>query len=386
MRLEHLKILCCPNCNHTDIKLTIFQKADSDQIKDGILVCAECQSWYPVLDGVPRMLVGNLRDSYTDFATQYSRFWPENIALKPAESQMNNQEIRNNSKLQTSFGDKWCSQPYWGIAGRTKEIMRQWVLKKYGWETEERFQVAIADKQLILDVGAGLGREVINFAIANPDALVVGLELSRCVDEAARHTAHLSNVLLVQGDIMSSCFRSRIFDLVFSEGALHHTSSTQEAFFKCLSLLRPGGELACYLYRRKGPLREFADDYIRGRFTQLSYKECYEACKPLTNLGRAFSELKATITVSEDIPVLGIKAGTYDVQRFLHFHVLKMFWNDALNFEENNLVNTDWYNPIYAWRHTPDEIRSWCEEFDLDIIWFKEEEPGITLRARKPVK
>ena len=69
----------------------------------------------------------------------------------------------------------------------------------------------------------------------------------------------------VQADVLDLPFRPESFDAIFSEGVLHHTPSTEAAFQALVPLLRPGGELLFYVYRRKAPLREFADDYIRDR-------------------------------------------------------------------------------------------------------------------------
>jgi hypothetical protein len=62
---------------------------------------------------------------------------------------------------------------------------------------------------------------------------------------------------------------------------------------------------------------------------------------------------------------------------------MKAFWNDGLSFADNNLVNVDWYHPQYAHRHTPEEVKSWCEKLGLKIIWFNIEESGISVIAKK---
>ena len=64
----------------------------------------------------------------------------------------------------------------------------------------------------------------------------------------------------------------------------------------------------------------------------------------------------------EDVPLLGIKAGRYDVQRLIYWNVAKLFWNAEMTFEENNHLNFDWYAPRYARRQTEDEVRRWYEE------------------------
>ena len=50
------------------------------------------------------------------------------------------------------------------------------------------------------------------------------------------------------------------------------------------------------------------------------------------------------IEVSEGTVELGagIKAGRYDVQRLVYWHIAKLFWNETFSFEANNHVNFDW--------------------------------------------
>ena len=54
--------------------------------------------------------------------------------------------------------------------------------------------------------------------------------------------------------------------------------------------------------------------------------------------------------------MLGIPAGEHDVQRLLYYNFVKCFWNDAFDYETNNMVNFDWYHPHNAWQHTEDEV------------------------------
>ena len=73
-----------------------------------------------------------------------------------------------------------------------------------------------------------------------------------------------------------------------------------------MPLLAPGGELMFYVYRRKAPIREFTDDYVRERIAGLSPDEAWEALRPLTRLGQALAELEIEVEVPEDVPLLGI--------------------------------------------------------------------------------
>ncbi len=56
--------------------------------------------------------------------------------------------------------------------------------------------------------------------------------------------------------------------MIFSEGRTHHTDSTRAALEAVARLLAPGGRLLFYVYRRKGPVREFTDYYAASAFNR----------------------------------------------------------------------------------------------------------------------
>jgi len=99
-------------------------------------------------------------------------------------------------------------------------------------------------------------------------------------------------------------------------------------------------------------------------------------------LGRSLTKLKKKIIIPNDIPILGIKSGTYDVQRFIYWHFLKCFWDPSNNFERSIGMNFDWYSPKYAYRHTPLEVKKWFKESKLRITYFKEIESGISISGK----
>ena len=164
---------------------------------------------------------------------------------------------------------------------------------------------------------------------------------------------------------------------------LHHTPSTDRAFKSLIPLLERGGEILFYVYRKKAPVREFTDDYIRSIVSQLEPEEAWAQLRPLTKLAQSLAELHAQVEIAEDVPLLGIKAGRYDIQRLIYWHFAKLFWNEAWADEENNHVNYDWYHPRYAHRQTEEEVRRWCAEGNVSISRFAVEESGFTVRAIK---
>jgi SAM-dependent methyltransferase/uncharacterized protein YbaR (Trm112 family) len=368
--------LVCPACGGA-LQPTIFDGTDEPAGAEGVLTCAACACWYPVRAGIPRLLVpGPLRPDDRPFLER----WGERTrhlapsATSPADDQ---------AQVQDAFGHKWTRQPWWGIEGESARVMEEWLLPRYGWSDRAAYEAFLSRRRRILDAGTGLGREALRMALANPRAEVVGLELSRCVDEAAAHARRrgIRNVEFVQADLMAPPFPPASFDFILSEGVLHHTPDTRAALHSLARLLAPGGEIAFYVYRKKAPLREFADDHVRQRLQGLSPEEAWALMEPLTRLGQALAELESEVDVPEDVEVLGIKAGRHDVQRLVYYAMFKCYWNGRLTFDENVHVNFDWYYPRYAWRHTEEDVRRWLAEAGLRVVHERIEESGITIRG-----
>ncbi len=115
----------------------------------------------------------------------------------------------------------------------------------------------------------------------------------------------------------------------------------------------------------------------------MSTKDCMEFSKDMAFLGKSLSKINKKITIPRDITILGVKAGTYDVQRFIYWYFLKCFWDPSDNLERSIGVNFDWYSPKYAYRHTTIEVKKWFKDSKIKIIHFKEIESGISVTGKK---
>ena len=80
-----------------------------------------------------------------------------------------------------------------------------------------------------------------------------------------------------------------------------------------------------YVYVKKAPVREFTDDYIRDYLSNMNSQEAWDSILPLTKLGQKLGELNVQIDIEEDIPFLGIKSGTYDLQRLFYYKICKAY-------------------------------------------------------------
>ena len=238
-----MDLIACPACRG-GLSLKVFVPRAALLAEEGVLTCQKCGMWYPITQGIPRLLIpGPLRSNDPAFLKKWK--------LRPSErgrrrSPDENDALVTQSQVQKVFAFKWKSQKDWGIHGGAAKFMRKWSFEKYGWKNDRDYQAFSKTKRVMLDAGCGLGREAMRMAASNDAARVVGLELSACVEEARAHADEkkLKNLLLVQGDIMYPPFKKSVFDFVYSEGVLHHTSNTRTAVQRMADLLGRGGEFA----------------------------------------------------------------------------------------------------------------------------------------------
>lgn len=315
------------------------------------LICSGTQKSYPIRNGIPT------------FVTEHADSGQEQV--------------------KESFSFKWAKTPGWGITSTgSRDIMTPWMIDTLGWPNEDSYRSYLSKFRIILDAGCGNGRETIRFAKLNPQALVIGLDLSEGIYTAAEFARDLPNVRFVRADLCRPPLAPACIDHILSFGVLHHTPNTQQAFESIAALLAPEGEFTFYVYRKKAALREFADDHIREMIRDMEPAQAWQEMEKITLFGKALSELKAEIETPE-IKTLGIEAGKHDIQRLMYYTMLKCYWNAGISFEENVHVNYDWYAPQYAWRHTVEEIREWIAKVGLQESFIKTIPAGFTFRVKK---
>jgi arsenite methyltransferase len=288
------------------------------------------------------------------------------------------------AQTSSTFGFKWKKVETFDSPVSLAR-MRAWLVERYGDIANAPWLAEHGRHPLLLDAGCGggmSGLELLGSLV--PKVRYLGVDISDAVDVARERFAERGlEAGFLQADISDLPLREQSVDLIFSEGVLHHTNSTEHALRSLARLLVPGGRFLFYVYRRKGPIREFTDDYVRDRVQSMSPDEAWQAMEPLTQLGIALAELDAEIDISQPIELLGIPAGRISVQRLFYWHVAKTFYRPDLSFDEMNHINFDWYAPANAHRQSPEEVRSWAAAAELVIEREVVEDAGITVIARK---
>jgi arsenite methyltransferase len=283
-----------------------------------------------------------------------------------------------------AFGFKWHQLHSFESAPALART-REWLLERYGDVAAAEWWDEYGDNPVLLDAGCGAAvSSLALFGERLQRVRFVAADISNAVDVAARRCAeHRVRAAFLQDDLTALPFQPGSIDVVFSEGVLHHTDSTQNAVHRISRLLAPGGRFLFYVYRKKGPIREFTDDYIRAQLLEKRPNDAWKAVEPLTKLGVALGELGVEVEVPEDVELLEIPAGRYDIQRLFYWHVAKAFHHPDLSFDELNHINYDWYAPTNAHRQTPEQVRAWCADAGLEIERERVEDAGITVVARR---
>lgn len=188
--------------------------------------------------------------------------------------------------------------------------------------------------QLVLDAGCGGGRYA-RVAAAH-GAQVVGVDHSRAVDKARALTHDFSNAEFLQADLLDLPFKPGRFDLVYSIGVLHHTCDTKRAFQSIARMVRPGGRLSVWVYRRNTRPQEWLNDRLRGIAQRLPRRSLLALCRAGAVLGA--------------VPILN-----RTLNKVANF-------SNHPSWEVRVCDNFDWYSPHYQYHHTSAEVREWFAE------------------------
>jgi SAM-dependent methyltransferase len=184
--------------------------------------------------------------------------------------------------------------------------------------------------KLVLDAGCGGGRYA--RLAGEAGARVVALDLSSAVTHARRLTAALPNVCVVQGNLINPPLAPHSFDVVYSLGVLHHTPDTLRAFQSIARLVKPGGHLAVWLYRRNTFVQEVLNSSARAITTRLP--------------------VSAVLMIARAGAVAGALPGVRHLNKIINFSAHPRWTTRVCD-------TFDWYAPPYQFHHTERELLGW---------------------------
>ncbi len=275
--------LVCPECGHSLEDVTEPKGTR----------CPACNTVWPVIAGIPRFVE---QEHLASFGLQWNRY-----------------EVAHDEEDRATFQAKTGVAPA-DLAGLA-----------------------------VLDAGCGGGRY--SKVAGEAGALVAAADHTGAVDKAAALCRHLPGVHFVQADLKKLPFPRASFDFVFSIGVMHHDVATRAVFGRVASMVRPGGRLAVWLYRRNQWWQERLNDLVRRRTTRMAPERLERWCRLGAGLGA--------------IPVVN-----KTLNKIINFSAHPVW--------ENRLCDTfDWYAPHYQHHHTLTELETWFREAgfsDLTVL------------------
>ena len=180
----------------------------------------------------------------------------------------------------------------------------------------------------LLEVGCGMGTDLLQFARGG--ALCTGIDLTpRSVEISSLHLGlYDQRADFVLGDGERLPFADASFDVVYSNGVLHHTPDTASAVRELHRVLRPGGIAKVMLYHRNSLyywteivlhrgilrghfLRGHSPEEIMSRYVEYSEHEARPLVKVYSRkqasaLFKPFGEIKTEVEqmIREELRVL----------------------------------------------------------------------------------
>jgi len=231
MYYEQLKYIKCIQCNG---KLTT--KQTSERIENGIIECSNCQTQFPVIQYIPRLLEEELMLNCLAF--YYDTHIKDNSELLSFYKQFckksQSKEINKFKKLklntQKNFGYEW---KLWKklpdfAENHFMEVMQidsEYFVGKCGW-----------------DPAVGMGRDLANSAKAvGENGFMIGSDISFAVDYAFERCHDLSNVLIVQADLYSNIVETNSLDFAYMIGLIQHLTEPKKGVEQVFSKIKSNG-------------------------------------------------------------------------------------------------------------------------------------------------
>ena len=346
MKPKLTTLLACPGCGG-ELKLAAFEtvyELDEQQEKvldivEGVLTCG-CGRAYPIIEGVPRLLEGVL-------STQkgYLAKWKTELgdcgatgaeALTPPSQEFSSFIEPTLKRFEKEWAEHHLEEKTWGFDQETRIDQS---LRYLGWTKEQ------VKGKLVLDAGAGTGQ--LTSSMATLGCEVVGIDLSPAVVRGWRSRSVYAkdravHVHIVQGNLLNPPFQKGVFDGIMSQGVLHHTPNTRQAFDALALLVRRRGTLGVWLYKP-----------TEGRVQLVPLSKSRWTAAQTKTLRKVTPKLPPSLLYALLFAYASVFHAFYSVNALVRGRPHKQTVKERVTSLFDTLA------PPYVWTHNPQEVCEW---------------------------
>lgn len=297
---------------------------------DELLICDRCETAYPVVGGVPVLLTYRTK-LHGEFAKRHSLDNPNFPDLHAPVGER---------QVQQSFTLEW--------EGLTEDALT------FTYTNEELFKLHrdvflrldecdySASVKTVLNLGVGAGTESEILSRIFPQADIVAVDINLSLLSAPRRYSLNPRLHFVIASVYALPFREGWADQVFTQGVIHHTRSTKEAFDRLVPMTKPGGHLFCWVYAK--------DDYTSAPGALGIIAKAYWGLEMLSR-----PVLCRLPPLPQKMAIYAVAALTYLPMRTRARHKKLWTWKNQVH------SCFDTFAPRYAWRHSTNEVAEWFE-------------------------
>lgn len=247
MKIEVLPLFCSPCCSDD---LQIFVPSDSgennENIENGILQCRRCEHQYPIIDGIPRLVLhldryeeDKLRDFLNGVIGKDNK--PEPLDKEERYRQI---EAIVTRKILNGYSHVWNGDPPHKSRHMKNEIEYRARYCEHQQKTVNTITKHCQSKfNTILDIGGGQGGLIkcLYDSFKPQHAFLVDYDLEWV--EVAR--LRCPDVQIIRADGAKLPFKDRSIDLVVTQSALEHIKEYRRVVASICSVAKVAAFIAC---------------------------------------------------------------------------------------------------------------------------------------------